>query len=394
MTKKRINVGSDFSGVGAFEEALKSLGINFITVFACDKDKHARKTYLANHETPGYFPEDVNEREIPEQPLDIYISSPPCQSFSLAGNRGGENDKRGVLFYNTHQFITKNRPRFFIIENVKGLLSDNKTDKKDPIGQTFKTWLDLLAGKSLNGQPVLFPPPIAAPYHIFYNVLNSKEHGQPQNRERVFIVGIRDDQDAVFTWPKTQSLNKFVPEYLEPKVASKYYLSLKAIKSLVLNPDIMQKPNINPLIANTFQSPGKSCGNYKGMNIIVKSSNSQGCEIARPADVQNKIATTFDHHSAQAVVLGYTRDSKGVVTSRHLKTACNTFHTATGTGGNTDQFIYINKLIRRLTPRECFKIMAFNDSFILPVDDTHLYKQVGNSIDVSLLAQIINKLNL
>ena len=85
-----IKTGSDFSGVGAFDQALRKLGINYQTIYACDWDKYARQTYIENYGDPVYFPKDVYEREIPKESLDIYMTSPPCQAFSLAGNRKGE----------------------------------------------------------------------------------------------------------------------------------------------------------------------------------------------------------------------------------------------------------------------------------------------------------------
>ena len=108
-----IKVGSDFSGVGAFEQALNRLGIEHEVVFACDKDKYARLTYVHNYGEPKCYPMDVYEREIPGDSLDIYMTSPPCQSFSLAGKRLGKDDKRGILFFNSHEFIVKNNPRYF-----------------------------------------------------------------------------------------------------------------------------------------------------------------------------------------------------------------------------------------------------------------------------------------
>ena len=120
-----IKVGSDFSGVGAFDQTLKRLIIDYETIFACDMDKYARKTFIHNYGEPKYYPENVYDREIPTKSLDIYMTSPPCQAFSLAGKRKGEDDKRGILFYNSHEFIKKNNPRYFIFENVKGLLSDD-----------------------------------------------------------------------------------------------------------------------------------------------------------------------------------------------------------------------------------------------------------------------------
>ena len=112
---KKIRVGSDFSGVGAFNQALNRLGINYDEIFACDMDKYARQSFIHNYGKPKCYPENVYDRKIPKEALDIFMSSPPCQSFSIAGKRKGETDSRGILFYNTHEFIEKNRPRFFLL---------------------------------------------------------------------------------------------------------------------------------------------------------------------------------------------------------------------------------------------------------------------------------------
>ena len=119
----------------------------------------------------------------------------------MAGKREGS-----VLFYNSHEFITKNKQRYFIFENVKGLLSHEK-------GRTFQIWLDMLGGKSVNGNPVIFPREDSTPYHIYHQVLNAKHYGVPQNRERVFIVGIRDDADNIFQFPKPFHLAKKLKDY-------------------------------------------------------------------------------------------------------------------------------------------------------------------------------------
>lgn len=245
---KELNIGSDFSGVGAFNQALQRLEIQYKELFACDMDKYARQTFCLNYGTiedcilskidvlgkttinakdySFYFPQDVYEREIPKESLDIYMSSPPCQSFSLAGKRKGEDDNRGILFYNTHEFIQKNKPRLFIIENVKGLLSDDK-------GKTFQRWIDFLGGKSVNGNTVIFPHEEATPYHVYYQVLNSKHYGIPQNRERVFIIGIRDDVDNTFSFPKPFHLEKRLKDVLESEVDEKYFLSDKMVAGFV-----------------------------------------------------------------------------------------------------------------------------------------------------------------
>src|SRR5690625_1187282 len=201
-----IKVGAHCSGVGAFDEALKTLNIKYKNIYQAEIDKFARHTYLANNEPPLIYDWDLYDTDVEELTekygsLDIFMSSVPCQSFSLAGKRGGEDDERGLLFYESLNFIRINNPRFFIFENVKGLLSIDK-------GEVFGKWIDLLGGKSINGSPIMFPNDDSVKYHIYYKVLNSKDYNVPQNRERVFIVGIRDDADNNFHWPKPFPLEK------------------------------------------------------------------------------------------------------------------------------------------------------------------------------------------
>jgi len=442
---KKIKVGSDFSGVGAFDQALKRLKIDYQTIYACDWDKYARETFIHNYGEPEYYPKDVYEREIPSESLDIYMTSPPCQSFSLAGKRLGKDDKRGVLFFNSHEFIQVNKPRFFIFENVKGLLSDDN-------GKTFSEWVAMLGGKSVNGNPVLFPYEYSVPYHLYWKVLNAKEHGIPQNRERVFLIGIRDDQDNNFRFPIEEHLTKRLKDVLEENVDEKYFLSEKTIENLLVYNE-RQKENERGFSAKfrdvneiKIMDALKVGGGGKDDLIKIKSATSTGFEIATEGDsinfsqmnsktrrgrVGDQVAQTLDTGCNQAI-LSYSRDNKGKVISRHIKDESNTIHTATGGGGNTDQFvigtwrthkdgqgfrkiedgncptipararedgsgqpvIQENFKIRRLTPRECFRLMDFPDSFTWPVSDSQAYKQAGNSIVVNVLVKIIKNLNL
>ncbi|MCP4055490.1 MAG: hypothetical protein GY739_21110, partial [Mesoflavibacter sp.] len=110
---------------------------------------------------------------------------------------------------------------------------DNKKDAKDNIGQTFQSWITLLGGKSVNGEGVLFPHENSVPYHIYWQVLNAKHYGVPQNRERVFIIGIRDDEDNHFRFPKKQHLTKRLKDVLEDNVDEKYFLSEKLLSGII-----------------------------------------------------------------------------------------------------------------------------------------------------------------
>ncbi|EHQ41517.1 DNA (cytosine-5-)-methyltransferase [Myroides odoratus] len=417
---QKLKVGSDFSGVGAFDQALLRLEVDYESVFACDMDSNARHSFILNYGTEKdlellthpyvifcnkmygsfskhgnfkkqtysdvkklariqdeaarlfsfYYPWNVKYRK-ESAPLDIYMTSPPCQAFSLAGKRKGEEDKRGVLFYNSHEFIQKNKPRYFIFENVKGLLSDDG-------GKTFQRWIDFLGGKSVNGNPVIFPHEESVPYHIYYKVLNAKNYGVPQNRERIFIVGIRDDQDNNFSFPVEIELKKRLKDILETDVDEKYFLSDKLIDFFISHTEKhKQKGNGFSFKPKDIESIGQAVTTKAGTRvddnyIYVKSANSKGYEIAE----EEEDSINFEHPNSET---RRGRVGKGV--AQTLTTSCN-------------QGIYSNLMIRKLTPRECFRLMDFPDSFKWNVSDSQAYKQAGNSIVVAVLAAIIQKLNL
>lgn len=358
-----IKVGSDFSGVGAFNQALNRLGIEYKEIFACDMDKYARQTFIHNYGEPEYYPTNVYDREIPSESLDIYMTSPPCQAFSLAGKRLGKNDKRGILFFNSLEFIQVNKPRYFIFENVKGLLSDDG-------GKTFSEWVNYLGGKSVNGIPILFPYEDSVPYHLYWRVLNAKEHGVPQNRERVFLVGIRDDSDNNFRFPVEEHLSKRLKNVLENEVNDKYFLSEKMINVLShhKNPIIENETPKNSacIHANYFKMGGRDQQYLK-----IKSNTLKGYEEAIEGDSINFSVPNSETRRC--------RVGKGV--AQTLDTACN-------------QGVLNNYRIRRLTPRECFRLMDFPDTFTWPVSDSQAYKQAGNSIVVNVLYKILKNLNL
>jgi DNA (cytosine-5)-methyltransferase 1 len=229
----------------------------------------------------------------------------------------------------------------------------------------------LLGGKSVNGLSVLFPYEDSVPYHLYWQVLNTKEHGIPQNRERIFLIGIRDDQDNFFQFPKKEHLLKKLKDVLEDEVDEKYFVLDFDMNKI----DVFKKPSDQiKVLANTHPS-----GN--GMNGKIYDSNNVSPTITTNKGEGHKI-------------LSYTLGSDGKVQKYNTKDVSNTLHTATGSGGNTDQFVFYNR-IRRLTPRECFRLQDFPDSFDFSVvSDTQAYKQAGNSITVRVLEKILLKLKL
>jgi DNA (cytosine-5)-methyltransferase 1 len=373
-----IKVGSDFSGVGAFNQALIRLGVDFQEVFACDMDKYARQTFIHNYGEPKYYPKNVYDREIPSESLDIYMTSPPCQAFSLAGKRLGKGDKRGILFFNSHEFIQENKPRYFIFENVKGLLSDDN-------GKTFQEWINYLGGKSVNGLPVIFPTDEAVPYHIYWKVLNAKKLGVPQNRERVFIIGVRDDTDNVFDWPQEVHLTTRLKDVLEDDVDDKYFLSEKMLELLTFD------NKNNGEIANLNK------GGERG-SVYSQDTDSISCltatDFKQPKQIMVKSGTACN----QGVMVGDYRTDEGLRwradgNSPAIMAMMRDTWKENFTGQNPP-IIKKDFKIRRLTPRECFRLMDFPDTFTWPVSDSQAYKQAGNSIVVKCLEVIINKFKL
>ena len=180
----------------------------------------------------------------------------------------------------------------------------------------------------MNCVPVLFPYEDSVPYHLYWKVLNAKEHGVPQNRERVFIIGVRDDEDNSFRFPIEEHLTKRLKDVLEEDVNDKYLLSDKLIKGFIAHSD-----------------KHKAKGN--GFEFKPKNEND----------------------------LGNCLRANGALCA-------------------TDNILKIQSKIRRLTPRECFRLMDFPDSFTWTVSDSQAYKQAGNSIVVNVLYKIISKLKL
>lgn len=432
--KKLIKIGSQFSGVGAFEQSLISLGIDFENVYAAEWDKYARQTYLLNFQEPEYYVQDVKDTPIEEitkkhGSLDIAMFSPPCQAFSLAGKRLGKEDERGILFFNSLEFIEKNKPRFFIFENVKGLLSHEKPTPKHTYGSTFQEWINCLGGKSVNGVHTFFPHENSVPYHIYFDVLNAKDYGVPQNRERVFIIGIRDDEDNNFQFPKPFPLTKRLKDILETNVDEKYFLSDKMIKVLTHHQNKIIE-NDNPeesctIHAGYFKMGGRDQQYVKDANFSselnqvgslyennsdagrIHDTNSVSCTLKSEGGgggaktglylVENEVkgvAQTLDTACNQGVMVGISvlPNSKKLEYNGIDENICPSLLATDYKAPKTWHFSDFR--IRKLTPRECFRLMGFDDSFKYNVSDSQAYKQAGNSIVKDVLMLIIKNLKI
>ena len=191
-----------FAGIGGIRRPYQNLGGT--CVFSSEIDKFAIKTYEANwKETPSGDITKIDAKDIPS--FDILLAGFPCQAFSIAGKRKGFADTRGTMFFEVERILEYHKPKCFMLENVKGLTNHDK-------GKTFKVMLDILENK--------------LKYKVYYKVLNAKDFGVPQNRERIIIVGFKNN-DVKFEFPEPSGEKVKVGDILEKNVDDKYTISDK-----------------------------------------------------------------------------------------------------------------------------------------------------------------------
>lgn len=318
-----------FAGIGGirlgFEQAFKK---NSETVFASEWDEYAQKTYKSNFENPKEIFGDItkiDEREIP--PFDICLAGFPCQAFSLAGQRKGFEDNykgicRGTLFLDVARICEYHKPKVIFCENVKGLTIHDK-------GRTFKIIKSTFENLG---------------YNVFSKILNSRDFGVPQNRERIYIVCFRKDLEIEeFNFPKSTDSTKIIRDILEENpVSAKYYLSTTYIETL-----------------KRHKARHEALGHGFGYEI-------------RDLD-----------SVAGAIVCGGMGRERNLIVDKRQKNLTPVTHIKGNV--NTDG-------IRKMTPREWARLQGFPDSYKLVLADTHLYKQFGNSVSVPVIAAIAGEI--
>ena len=316
-----------FAGIGGirlgFEQAF---GEDLKTVFVSEWDEYAQKTYKANFDDDFEIAGDItkiSEDDIPD--FDICLAGFPCQAFSLAGQRKGFEDdykgmSRGTLFFDVARICERKKPKVIFCENVKGLTIHDKGRTFDIIKNTLRE----------------------IGYTPFEHILNSKDFGVPQNRERIYIVAFRNDiAPKEFIWPETTDSSKRIRDILEGPVPAKYYLSECYIQTL---------------------RDHKARHAAKGHGF--------GYEIRDWDDV------------AGAIVCGGMGRERNLIIDKRQTDLTPTTHIK----GE------INKEgVRKMTPREWARLQGFPDSYKLILADVHLYKQFGNSVTVPVIRAIAEK---
>lgn len=357
-----IRVATLFSGIGSFEHAMNRLNIPHKIVFASDIDPFCKETYFANYEiNEEDWHDDVTKLDAKKYKgeVDILVGGSPCQSFSMVGKRKGLNDDRGNLVFEFIRIVQETQPKMFIFENVKGLLNHEK-------GATWK----YIEKKFDN-----------LGYKFSYKVLNAKNYGMPQNRERVFLVAFKDLKNN-FKFPEAIPLKISMQDLLEDAPNSKYFLKEKGINFVTKEKNIKKRyTQINGDIALCQKANQQF--NWHGDFILEKPKE----------DVEDKY---YLSEKLKSYVLKsgtknfYSKPKTDLKIARPLLHTMHKMHRA-----GVDNYVTHNKgRIRKLTPRECHRLMGFSDSFKIVVSDTQAYRQSGNSIVVTIFMSILNNLEL
>lgn len=368
----KLRVGTVFSGIGALEQALLRLNISHSIEFAGDIDPFVKISYLSNYRIgEDRWHDDI--RNFNAKPfryrIDLLVGGSPCQAFSVAGKRLGLEDARGTLFYEFARVVKESKPKIFIFENVKGLLNHDGGNTWRIVQSVFKE----------------------LGYDIYSQLLNSKDYGIPQNRNRLFVVGFRKRRTQGFLFPKPIVLKYTMQDFLEDYTHSKYYLREKGIKfvtsSLNKNKCYTQ---INGKVALCQKANQQF--NWHG-DFVFDIADRSDSFVFDVRDVEEKY---YLSDSVKKYVLAHgTKSYKADIrtdlpVARTLLQSMHKMHRA----GIDNYVTHLHGRIRKLTPRECLRLMGFPDSFKINVSDTQMYRQAGNSIVVDVLIAILQELDI
>ena len=357
--RNTIRVASLFSGIGAFEQALKILGLKSKIVLACDNDQFVKKSFFANYEIEekNWFNDIqvVNGTKFKNK-VDLLVGGAPCQSFSMVGKRLGLKDNRGNLTLHFIKKINEIKPKVFIFENVRALLSVDNGDAWKIIYNKFRQ----------------------TGYTFYYETLNAKNFGIPQNRERLFVIGFRNNQN--FSFPQPIKLKSTMQDYLEGQFDKKFYLPPKGVAFVTKNKNLKKKyTQVNGKIA-LCQKRNQQF-NWHGDFIQVKKTD------IKKYILSNKVKKYVLSTGTKGF---YSKPEIDLEIARPLISTMHKMHRS-----GVDNYISLKKgKIRKLTPRECLRLMGFPDTFKQVVSDTQLYRQTGNSIVVNIIIALLKEMDI
>lgn len=422
-----ITINELFSGIGAQVTAFKCLNIPYKVIGISEIDKYAIQSYEAiNGSVRNYG--DITQIERLDY-ADLWTYSFPCQDLSVAGKqRGISEETRSGLLLHVERLLTESvlygtQPKYLLLKNVKALVS--KKFMPD-----FQRWLDKLEQLG---------------YNNYWQVLNAKDYGIPQNRERVFVVSIRKDVDTKgYKFPSPVPLEKRLKDMLEPWVNVKYYLSEDKIAKFLqngntnpsgkgMNGNVCTGDVCNTLttnkgeglkikeVSNTIRCGGGSLDGKHTWDIVVEPL----CAASRGRNPENPSDRTAGIPTEQTLEINYTGCSNTLTSVQkdnyvvepkviqvgnivstgnwdnpqigrvYSPEGCTP--TLNSCGGSHEPKITEGYRIRKLTPRECWRLIAFTDiefdcAKLSGISDSQLYRQAGNSIVVDVLVGIFREL--
>ena len=354
-----IRVASLFSGIGAFEQALKILGLKSKIVLACDNDPFVKQSFFANYEIEekNWFDDvqKINGTKFKNK-VDLLVGGAPCQSFSMVGKRLGLKDTRGNLTLHFIKKINEIKPKVFIFENVRALLSVDNGEAWKIIYNKFKQ----------------------TGYTFYYDKLNAKNFGIPQNRERLFVIGFKNKQNFLF--PQPVKLKNNMQDLLEGEFDKKFYLPPKGVAFVTKNKNLKKRyTQINGKIA-LCQKRNQQF-NWHGDFVQVKKSNIKKYILSDKVKKYVLSSGTKGFYSKPEIDLEIARPLVSTMHKMHRS--------------GVDNYISLKKgKIRKLTPRECLRLMGFPDTFKQVVSDTQLYRQTGNSIVVNIIIALLKEMDI
>ena len=327
-----LKVLSLFSGIGAFEKALKRLGVPYELVGFSEIDKYAIESYCAIHsETKDKLLGNIIDIDIEKLPTDISLVThgSPCQDFSCAGhNKGGDigAETRSSLMWNTVEIVGHCKPKFVLWENVKNVVSKKHI-------HNFEKYLTAMEQLG---------------YKNYYEVINAKLFNTPQNRERLFVVSIREDINIDFKFPSGAESGIRLKDILQDNVEEKYYVNTERAELLV--EQLLSRDDLGEM------------------------------EVIEP----KRLGGLFDDETRHQA--GSVWDINGLAPTLD-----------TMQGGYRQPCILEKNRIRKITPTECWLLMTFeiediNKCIEIGISNTQLYKQSGNSIPVNILVEIFRNL--
>ncbi|WP_276865222.1 DNA cytosine methyltransferase [Mediterranea massiliensis] len=374
--ERTIRLGTVFSGIGAIEHAFQRLGLKHQIMFAGDIEPKCKQSYFANYDIneENWF-NDIREFDAKKylNKVDFIVGGAPCQAFSMVGRRLGFEDARGTLFYEFARVVKETNPKVFLFENVRGLLNHDK-------GRTWQIIHDIFEELG---------------YDVKFRVLNSCDYGIPQHRERVYCLGFKQKTD--FEYPAPIPLEYKMYDFLEDYIDSKYFLKEKGIKFVTshknrnksytqINGDIQlcQKRN------QQFNWHGDFV--FHPDSTLTQSDEAFDEFIFDVKDVEEKYY--LSEKVAKYVLAGGTKNFKtstktDLEVARPLLQSMHKMHRA-----GVDNYVTHMGRIRKLTPRECLRLMGFKDTFKIVVSDTAMYQQAGNSIVVDVLIALLKQMDI